>query len=153
MVGPVAVIAVCAVPASSAVGAGCPSGQVGTPPYCQKIVRKHPTSFTATTRPGRDRRSPYRFTTSGRLGIPSSVGQAKGCTGVVAIRYKRGANTISLRRVHLHRKSGHCVYSSRVTFHAARFKTLPSQLRVQARFQGNQFLLARTHSEYHVIVG
>ena len=84
--------------------------------------------------PTRDLRAPYRFTTTGRLTLPRGVTASTGCRGRVSVQVKRGASTISTRRVSLRRN---CTFSSVVTFASrARFASSRS-LRFTVRFLGN----------------
>jgi Ca2+-binding RTX toxin-like protein len=106
-------------------------------------------SLTATTKPGRDATSPFRFTTSGRLGMPTGVGRSLGCQGKVTIQIKAGRKTVSSRSVNL---SKSCTYSSKVRF------TLPSRLhpkglRVFVTFRGNAVLTAMKARTRSVKVG
>lgn len=154
--GSAALVAAIALP-GSAPAAGCPTGQLGTPPYCQSIVRKKPLFLTATTKPARDRRAPYVFTTRGRLGVPKSVGNKRGCKGKVLVRFKKGKTTVSARSALLRVVSGRCTYKSRVSFIRARLnkitKRFPVRLRVFVSFGGNQFLKPIAHKVYTVRAG
>ena len=51
--------------------------------------------LTAHTSPGRDRRSPYRFTTTGSLGGAGFIPAAQKCTGNVGIRYYNGRRQLA----------------------------------------------------------
>jgi Ca2+-binding RTX toxin-like protein len=109
--------------------------------------------LTARTTPKRDKRSPYRFTTSGRLSLPAGVAgsvpyeipggggvtSALGCKGTVAVQFKAGKKTVSNRRVKLSRS---CTYRSRVTF-TIPSRIRPKTLRVFVKFNGNDVIAAR----------
>lgn len=84
--------------------------------------------------PGRDTRSPYRFTSTGRLALPAAVSPALGCTGVVTVQIKAGRRTISTRRVELARD---CTFRSRVSFRLPR-RLRARSLRIQATHAGNE---------------
>ena len=153
---PAAVLGAAFLAPTGASAVPCPAGQAGNPPYCESIVRVAPTAFTATTTPARDRTLPYHFKTTGRLGIPASVGNAAGCTGFVNVFFKVRQDTVSARRAPLEIRSGRCVYSSSVTFHQGRLGHLShhfATLRVFVRFQGNNFVRPKSHAVYEVIAG
>jgi hypothetical protein len=141
---------------SAATAVPCPAGQAGNPPYCETIVRVAPTSFTAHTTPRRDRTVPYRFVTTGRVGIPASVGNAAGCSGLVNVFFKVRQNTVSARHAILKTRGGRCVFTSSVTFHKGRLGHLThhfATLRVFLRFTGNQYVRPKSHRVYHVFAG
>lgn len=94
--------------------------------------------ITATLRPQRDRRAPYRFTVSGRVTLPSGVTPAQGCgQGRVSVQYKAGRKTISNRRASLRRS---CTYRSTVRFRNAKRFGRRGRLAVRVRFLGNDRL-------------
>jgi hypothetical protein len=95
-------------------------------------------SLTATTKPGRDAASPYRFTTSGRLSMPAGVGPGLGCQGKVTVQIKAGKKMVSSRSVNL---SKSCTYSSKVRF-TLPGRLHPKSLRVFVTFRGNEVLAA-----------
>ncbi|HEV2787239.1 MAG TPA: hypothetical protein VGV67_12655, partial [Solirubrobacteraceae bacterium] len=66
--------------------------------------------LSARVTPAADRRAPYRFVVSGRLTLPGGIARSAGCRGRVSVQVKRGATTISTRRVSLTRT---CTYSLR----------------------------------------
>ena len=110
--------------------------------------RKKP-GLSASVRPKRDRRKPFRFTTRGTLKRPSGVSAAAGCKGKVRITVKRrgSGKTLSSR---LATVKGTCKFRSRVTFkNSRRFgKTRKARRRgtlvFTIRFQGNARLTPRT---------
>jgi Ca2+-binding RTX toxin-like protein len=110
------------------------------------VPRFTPTRFTAATSPRRDRRRPFRFTTTGRLVLPPAVSPALGCKGTVSIQVKTGGNTISTRRVRLSRT---CRYSSRVTFRVPR-RLVRRALKVTVRFTGNAVVAPRTAGSHTI---
>lgn len=153
LAGPVALAATLALPAAEPVAAPtcatdvtyCPTGAV------------NPTGFSASTTPRRDRRYPYTFTTSGRLGIPSSIGNKRGCTGRVQVRYKVKKVTVSSRTAFVHVRGGRCVYTSRVTYKWLRRIVLlggtPIHYRVTVRYLGSRYIRTVAHKPYTVIAG
>lgn len=97
--------------------------------------------LTVRVTPRRDLRTPYRFTTSGRLTLPRGVAPSAGCRGRVSVQVKRGRTTISTRRVFLRRN---CMFRSVVTFrNRVRFASRRS-LRFTVRFLGNARVLPVT---------
>jgi hypothetical protein len=106
-------------------------------PYVVRVAPR----LSATVSPKRDRRFPYRFTTSGRV-IPPAPLTTASCRGArVSIQVKvRGRNTtLSTRRVTL---TSSCRFSRRVTFAVKR--RLPSKggtLQFTVRFLGSKDLL------------
>ncbi len=98
--------------------------------------------ITASLRPSRDRRAPYRFTVSGRVILPSGVTRAQGCgQGRFSVQYKAGRKTISTRRTTL-RSS--CTYRSTVRFRNRKRFGRRTRLTVRVRFLGNDRLRAQT---------
>lgn len=104
------------------------------PPPAQRLL---PTlRFNVT--PARDRTAPYRFRAVGGVVLPRTVSAAQGCAeGFVSVQVKRGARTISTRRVGL---KADCGFSSTVTF----ARRLRGRLTMTVRFLGNAALLPRT---------
>jgi hypothetical protein len=143
------------VPVSAPVAAGTCATDVTYCPTPGHAI--NPTGLTAHTTPRRDRRYPYVFTTSGRLGVPSSIGNRRGCNGKVEVRYKVKKVTVSARTAFVKIRGGRCVYSSRVTFKwVRRIVTLggtPLRFRVYVRYLGSQYLKTKSHKPYTVIAG
>lgn len=109
------------------------------------VPRFTATRLTASTRPRRDRRRPFRFTTSGRLALPAGVNRALACNGTVSIQVKTAGTTISTRRTRLSRT---CSFRSRVIFRVPR-RLVRRRLQVTARFTGNSVVkpvTARPHA-------
>jgi len=110
--------------------------------------RKRP-GLSATVRPKRDRRKPFRYTTSGTLRRPSGVSRSAGCKGKARITVKRkgSGKTLSSR---LATVKSTCRFTSKVSFkNSRRFGTTRKSrrrgtLRFTIRFQGNARLLPRT---------
>ncbi len=103
------------------------------------VPRFTATRLSAATTPRTDTRAPYRFTTTGKLTLPASVGSSLGCRGVVAVQMKAGTKTISTRRIKL---SKGCTYRSQVTFRLPR-RLNPRSLRIQATFAGNTVVVRK----------
>lgn len=94
--------------------------------------------FTATLRPKRDRRAPFRFTVSGKLTAPAGVRPADACAGRVSVQIKAIRKTISTRRRTL---SAACTYKSTVTFRNRKRFAGRSSLSIRVRFLGNPRIL------------
>ena len=116
------------------------TGQIAFAGNTVVVPRFAATRLTVSTSPRRDRRSPFRFTTTGRLRLPATVTSALGCSGQVAVQIKAGKKTISTRRVRLSRS---CRYRSSVRFTLPR-RLNPRRLRVQARFAGNTIVARKS---------
>lgn len=129
---------------------GTPSNTVTGPGSAYTFPRVAPQGFTARTTPTRDRRSPYRYRTTGRLTPPAGVGAA-GCSGRVSVQFKRGrATTVSTRRASIR---SNCTYSSSVTFSSRRRLGSTGRLKVTVRFLGNTRLLPARAPQYTVRAG
>jgi len=110
--------------------------------------RKKP-GLSASVRPKRDRRKPFRYTTRGTLRRPSGVSAAAGCKGKVRITVKRkgSGKTLSSR---LATVKSTCKFTRKVSFKTSRrFGTTRKSrrrgtLRFTIRFQGNARLTPRT---------
>ena len=117
------------------------AGQTGVALRGVQVSRFASPGVTARTTPSRDRRRPFRFTTSGIVRMPAGVTRAQGCgAGDVAVVFKAGRKTISTRRVALTRT---CSYRSRVTFRSRKRFPRSGRLTVRVRFLGNAVLGAR----------
>jgi hypothetical protein len=143
------------------------------------ITRANPRQVTLTVTPRRDRRSPYTFTSTGRIVPPSRYctpsenpfaagcipilcppgvsdiryclipGRGVICSGTVTVRYQKRSTTISSRVVSVRPD---CTYRSRVTFRTG-LGIRRGSLRAQARFGGNAVLLPRRSSTRTVRAG
>jgi hypothetical protein len=118
------------------------SGQTAAAIRNVRVTRFRPRGMSATTTPGRDRTAPWTFRTRGRVALPAGVTAAQACgSGVVSVQIKRGANTVSTRRVLLTRS---CGYSTSVRFDDRQRIGRSGRLRVTARFLGNARLTRAT---------
>lgn len=111
--------------------------------------RTAPVSVSARTVPTVATAFPYRFVTTGAITLPSGVNRARACKGFVAVRFKSGSRTISLRRAAV---GGNCRFSSHVTFHIPR-RVRRGHLRVTVLFSGNGVLSAKAGPAQTVAVG
>ncbi len=112
------------------------------------LVPRFSAALSVGVTPRRDRRVPFRFTTSGRLTLPAGVTPALGCKGAVTVQIKSRANTISTRRA---RVGADCRYRSHVTFRATR-RLVTNRLAVTATFGGNDVLVRRVSRRATVTV-
>lgn len=108
-----------------------------------------PARFTARVTPRRDARSPYRFVTTGRLALPSTLTKDQGCSGRVSVQVKAGKRTISTRRATL---NGDCTFRSAVRF-AGRERVRRRRLKFTVRYLGNEVLLPARAAPTTVRVG
>lgn len=111
------------------------------------VPRFNATQLTARTTPRRDRRRPFRFTTTGRLVLPSALTASRTtCRGRVSVQVQTGGSTISTRRTNLTRR---CTYRSRVTFRVPR-RFVRRSLKVTVRFNGNAVVAPRAARSYFI---
>jgi hypothetical protein len=92
-------------------------------------------SLTATLSAARDRRSPYKFTIKGKLGLPAGVAKLKGCSGSVTITAKRGTKTVGTKKVFLKKD---CTYSATATVQGK------GNVKISAKFAGNDTLASKS---------
>jgi Ca2+-binding RTX toxin-like protein len=115
------------------------SQQTGSALRTVTVGRFAPRRLSLRVSPRNDKRAPFRFTSSGRLSLPSTVTPAVGCAnGVVSVQIKAGKKTISTRRASLKRN---CTYRVSVTFRDRQRFTSNGRLKFTARFGGNSILL------------
>jgi hypothetical protein len=106
-----------------------------------------PTRVSASTKPKLDGSAPFRFVTSGRVTLPSGVSRAQGCNGRISVQIKAIRKTISTRRTLV---KSNCRYRSTVTFKERNRFSKSGVLTVRVRFQGNDFLLAKSAKPHTV---
>lgn len=141
----------------------------------EAVERVDPLFVSANVTPKRDKKKPFRFSVSGRVGVPNQLPpQAQGCPpgvepgnpycrpqrekaceeGRVAVRYKTGkrlGTTISTRRFRLRNgpqdanNPWFCEYSGTTTFRN-RKRFGGNRLKVEVRFLGNDVMNARNAS-------
>jgi hypothetical protein len=92
-----------------------------------------PRGLSMSAAPKRDRRSPYRFTISGALQLPTTVTKADGCTGKVTVEAKLRSKRVARKTATL---TTECRYKTTVT--APR----KGSISITARFAGNTHLTA-----------
>lgn len=146
----------------------------------QEPERVDPTFVSSNLTPKRDKKKPFRFRVTGRVGVPNQLPpQAQGCppgvqpgnpycrpqrekaceNGRVAVRYKTGrklATTISTRRFALrpgpeNANPWFCEYSGTTTFRN-RKRFGGNRLKVEIRFLGNDVMDPKAGSNKFVSV-
>jgi hypothetical protein len=113
------------------------------------VVPRFAGRLSARTTPRRDAQAPYRFTTRGRLTLPTGVTPAQGCRGTVTVQIKAGRKTVSTRHVKLR---SNCTYRSRVTFRI-KGRLRPRTLKRSVRFGGNAVMAAKSARRQTLRVG
>ena len=104
--------------------------------------------MTAHTLPGRDRKSPYSFTTSGSLSGAGSIPAAQRCTGNVGVRFFNGNRQLAFVVAPV---GSDCKYSVSAGFRRLHSKA-PAALKVTVDFRGNGYI-APVNRVDHVTAG
>jgi phosphodiesterase/alkaline phosphatase D-like protein len=104
--------------------------------------------MTAHTSPGRDRRSPYSFTTSGSLSGAGFIPSAQRCSGNVGIRYFNGRRQVAFV---VSPVGSDCKFSATASFRRLRGKA-PAALKITVDFRGNGYI-APVNRVDHVTAG
>jgi hypothetical protein len=104
--------------------------------------------MTTRTSPSRDKRSPYKFTTSGTLHGASSTPAAQRCTGSVGIRYFNGHRQLAFILTPV---AATCTFSGQASFKRLRGHA-PARLQVTVDFRGNGYLAPADRTD-HVTAG
>ena len=127
------------------------TGLTGTATRGVTVSPFKPAKLTAASKPKRDKKAPYAFTTAGKLKLPSGVTARQGCSGTVTVTFKAGRTTVGSGSAKLGAK---CGFSSRVTIALGSGKQPKSQkLRVSATFAGNPTLTKISAKSYKVKIG
>jgi hypothetical protein len=109
-----------------------------------------PLSVSGKASPRRDRKTPFRYVLSGRVGLPSGVQAADACLGSVAIQVKRGRRTVTSTRANLSRS---CTYRKVVSLSARRLRATRGKLKATITFRGNDVLASRRTRTLSVTFG
>jgi phosphodiesterase/alkaline phosphatase D-like protein len=104
--------------------------------------------MTAHTSPGRDRHSPYAFTTSGSLNGAGFIPAAQRCVGNVGVRFFNGRRQLAFVVAPV---QPDCKYSVAASFRRLRSKA-PAALKVTVDFRGNDYI-APVNRVDHVTAG
>jgi hypothetical protein len=99
-------------------------------------ARRPRPGMSAHTRPGRDRRTPYTFTTSGVLRGAAWIPAAQRCAGNVGIRFHNGRRQLAFVVAPV---GPDCRFSATATFRRLR-GTRPAALRVTVDYRGTGYL-------------
>jgi hypothetical protein len=112
------------------------------------VPRFVPTALSARTSPKKDAQAPHKFTTKGKVGLPTGVTAALGCAGGhVSVQFRVGKNTVSSRRV---ATASDCTYKSAVSFDVPKRLGNAKKLTVLVRFLGSSVLGPRSAKRYTV---
>jgi hypothetical protein len=104
--------------------------------------------LTAHTSPGRDRRSPYSFTTSGSLGGAGFIPALQRCTGNVGVRFYNGRRQLAFVVAPV---QPNCKFSVPASFRRL-FGKGPVGLKVTVDYRGNGYIAPVTRVD-HVTAG
>jgi hypothetical protein len=104
--------------------------------------------LSARTSPGRDRRSPYAFTTSGSLGGAGFIPAAQRCTGNVGVRFFNGRRQLAFVVAPV---QPNCRFSVGASFRRLHSRA-PARLRVTVDFRGNGYMAPANRVD-HVTAG
>jgi hypothetical protein len=104
--------------------------------------------MTAHTSPGRDKRSPYSFTTSGSLSGAGFIPAAQRCTGNVGVRFYNGRRQLAFVVAPV---QPNCKYSVSASFRKLHGKG-PVGLKVTVDYRGNGYIAAVNRVD-HVTAG
>ncbi len=94
------------------------------------------TRITAHTRPGRDRHSPFVFSTHGRVNGGSSMPAAVRCTGTIRETYFRGHHRMASALLPV---APDCTFSTNFKFRHVRGRGA-TRLRIKLHFRGNGYI-------------
>jgi hypothetical protein len=117
------------------------TGPLSTPPL------PSPRSLSLKARRKRDRRRPFAFGLSGKLGRPSGVSKADGCRGRVTITLKRGKRRLARKSAKLR---SNCTYKRSVRLRGRRLR---GKITATARFPGNSALKSRRSPKLRLRAG
>ena len=104
--------------------------------------------MTAHTSPGRDRHSPYAFTTSGSLGGAGFIPALQRCTGNVGVRFYNGRHQLAFVVAPV---QANCRFSVGAGFRRLHGRG-PARLRVTVDFRGNGYIAPAKRVD-HVTAG
>jgi hypothetical protein len=104
--------------------------------------------MTAHTSPGRDKRSPFDFTTSGSLGGAGFIPAAQRCTGNVGVRFFNGRRQLAFVVAPVQPT---CRFSVSASFRRLHSRG-PAKLKVTVDYRGNGYIAAANRTD-HVTAG
>ena len=131
------------------------TGPGGATPGADATIRTapkaRPRALSARARPSSDRKAPFRYVFSGRLGLPAGVQAAEACGGTVTIQVKRGRRRVKTSRARL---SESCAYRKAFSFKSARtLRAARGRLQVTVSFPGNAVLASTRARAFSVRFG
>jgi hypothetical protein len=112
--------------------------------FTEPIHRPKP-RMTATTRPSRDRKSPYVFTTGGTLRGAGFIPSAARCAGSVALRYYKGRRQVGLVVTPV---GSDCNFTAQNSFRPQHIGRGVVALRITIHFRGNGYLAPADHTNF-----
>jgi hypothetical protein len=115
--------------------------------FTEPAVRPKP-GLRAHTAPGRDKRAPYTFTTTGSVGGAGFIPAPQRCAGNVGIRYYNGRRQVAFV---VGPVSSSCTFSVPATFSRLRGPK-PAALTVRVDFRGNGYVAPGVRLD-HVTAG
>lgn len=115
--------------------------------FTEPATRPKP-RLAAHTSPGRSRRSPYTFTTSGSVGGATLIPPAQRCAGNVGIRFYNGRRQLAFVVAPV---GADCRFSASATFRRLRGRA-PAAVTVRVIFRGNGYVAPATRID-HVAAG
>ncbi|HZE06962.1 MAG TPA: hypothetical protein VE127_17170, partial [Solirubrobacteraceae bacterium] len=111
-------------------------------------VRRPKARLSAHTRPGRDRRAPYTFTTTGRLGGAAGIPAPQRCAGNVGVRYHNGHHQLAFVVAPV---GSDCRFSVSASFRRLHGRR-PARLRVTVDYRGTPYVAPANRVD-HVTAG
>lgn len=126
------------------------AGQTSADIRTVRVQRFNVSSLSSSTSPKRDKKAPYRYTTSGKLSLPSAVSARDACgNGFVVVTYSSGRTHVNM----LASLSGSCTYRTNVSFGSRSALARNGRIHVSARFLGSSVVNARSSSSQTVRAG
>jgi hypothetical protein len=115
-----------------------------------KTAAYSPTGLTVTTKPLDATKFPYRYTFSGKLGLPTGITNGAACTGRITVTIKRGNKTVTVGRTSLFVG---CTWKLSVRLGNRRAVPGKGKLSVTVSFGGNAILAPRTNKAFTIRYG
>lgn len=111
-------------------------------------LRRPVPRLSVHTRPGRARRSPYRFTTAGVIRGAGFIPAAQRCTGNVGVRYDNGRRQLAFVIAPV---APNCSFTAPASFRRLHGPA-PAAITVKITFRGNGYIARKTATN-HVVAG
>jgi hypothetical protein len=116
-------------------GGGITSAGADATFFTEPSTRPKP-GLTVRTSPSRDRKKPYVFTTTGKLGGASSIPSASKCSGTASLKYYIGRKKIGTVAVQV---GPDCSFSGQNSFRKVHAAT-PAKITIKVHFNGNGYI-------------